>query len=184
MRPLRLALIALVTSTILVALALGVDPRALLDDAGVHNALGVARGFAQPDLNASTLARIAGLALESIAIGFAGTALALEAAGTKPFGLWVFSVLPIALPRLIAYALFRFEVNVRTTTMVGFVGAGGIGDALHTAISLFHVADLAALLLVLLCTVALVDAVGDRVRARLLVSPSMSGPGAAASFAG
>ncbi len=111
-------------------------------------------------------------------------ARALEAAGTKPFGLWVFSVLPIALPRLIAYALFRFEVNVRTTTMVGFVGAGGIGDALHTAISLFHVSDLAALLLVLLGTVALVDAIGDRVRARLLVPASMSGPGAAVGLAG
>ena len=102
-------------------------------------------------------------------------AQALEAAGAKPFGIWVFSVLPIALPRLIAYALFRFEVNVRTTTMVGFVGAGGIGDALHTAISLFHVSDLAALLLVLLGTVALVDAVGDRARARLLVPPGLAG---------
>ena len=52
-------------------------------------------------------------------------------------------------PRLLAFTLFRFEVNVRATAMVGFVGAGGIGDAIHTAISLFHMADLATLLLLM-----------------------------------
>jgi phosphonate transport system permease protein len=97
------------------------------------------------------------------------SAEALEASGASAFGLWIFGVLPNAFPRLAAYALFRFEVNVRITTMVGFVGAGGIGDALHTAISLFHFRDLAALLLVLLGTVAIIDAVGDRIRSRLLV---------------
>ena len=108
-----------------------------------------------------------------------GPARALETTGASPFGLWLYSVLPIALPRLVAYALFRFEVNVRTTTMVGFVGAGGIGDALHTAISLFHTSDLATLLLVLLATVALIDWMGDRARSRLFVTPDSSGPDAA-----
>jgi phosphonate transport system permease protein len=100
-------------------------------------------------------------------------ARALEAAGTRPFGVWAFGVMPVALPRLVAYGLFRFEVNVRATTMVGFVGAGGIGDALHTAISLFHFSDLATILLVLLGTVAIIDAVGDRVRGRLLAHESV-----------
>ena len=54
------------------------------------------------------------------------------------------------------------------TAMIGFVGAGGLGDALHTAISLFHMHDLAALILILLTTVALTDYVGDRLRGRLL----------------
>jgi phosphonate transport system permease protein len=52
--------------------------------------------------------------------------------------------------------------------MVGFVGAGGIGDALHTAISLFHMRDLTLLLLTMALLVAVVDALGDRVRARIL----------------
>jgi len=52
---------------------------------------------------------------------------------------------------------------------VGFVGAGGIGNAIHTAVSLFHMADLAALLLVLLATVLSIDALGDRVRRRLIL---------------
>jgi phosphonate transport system permease protein len=103
-------------------------------------------------------------------------ARALEAAGARPFGIWVFGVLPIALPRLVAYGLFRFEVNIRSTTMVGFVGAGGIGDALHTAISLFHSSDLATILFVLLSTVAIIDAIGDRIRARLLSQESEEVP--------
>jgi phosphonate transport system permease protein len=55
--------------------------------------------------------------------------------------------------------------------MVGFVGAGGIGDALNTAISLFHMRDLSLLLLTMLALVAVVDAVGDKVRSRILSTP-------------
>ncbi|MFT5430959.1 MAG: phosphonate transport system permease protein, partial [Myxococcota bacterium] len=93
---------------------------------------------------------------------------ALEAIGVGAFGRWLVGVLPQVAPRILAFALFRFEVNVRATAMVGFVGAGGIGDALHTAISLFHMSDLATLLLVLFAMVIVVDAVGDRLRAILL----------------
>ncbi len=92
----------------------------------------------------------------------------LEAVGVGPLGRWGYGVLPQVAPRILAYSLFRFEVNVRATAMVGFVGAGGIGDAIHTAISLFHMADLATLLLVLLATVVVVDMVGDRLRVRIL----------------
>jgi phosphonate transport system permease protein len=91
----------------------------------------------------------------------------LEASGAAASAQWLYGVLPAALPRMAAYGLFRFEVNVRTTTMVGFVGAGGLGDSLHTALSLFHFSDLAGLLIVLLAIVALVDAAGERVRTRL-----------------
>lgn len=95
-------------------------------------------------------------------------AAALEAAGLGRLGRWAYGVLPQVSPRLAAYALFRFEVNVRAVAMVGFVGAGGIGDDIHTAISLFHTQDLALLLMVLLGTVIVVDAAGDRLRHRLL----------------
>ena len=60
---------------------------------------------------------------------------------------------------------------MRATAMVGFVGAGGIGDALNTAISLFHMRDLSLLLLTMLLLVAVVDAIGDKVRARILSTP-------------
>jgi len=97
-----------------------------------------------------------------------GPPRSLEAGGASPFARYVYGVLPQVMPRLLAFTLFRFEVNVRAAAMVGFVGAGGLGDALHTAISLFHMRDLAALLVLTLIVVVAVDAVGDRIRMRVL----------------
>lgn len=102
-----------------------------------------------------------------------GPPAALQAQGASAFSTFLFSVLPQVGPRLAAFTLYRFEVNIRATAMVGFVGAGGIGDALHTAISLFHLNDLTLLLITMLVVVSVVDALGDRIRSRVLrVKPS------------
>jgi len=98
----------------------------------------------------------------------AGPAAALQAQGAGTLATFVFSVLPQVKARLAAFTLYRFEVNVRTMAMVGFVGAGGIGDALNTAISLFHMKDLTLLLLTMLIVVSAVDAIGDALRSRIL----------------
>lgn len=101
----------------------------------------------------------------------AGPPAALQAQGAGTLATFLFGVLPQVQARLAAFTLYRFEVNVRATAMVGFVGAGGIGDALNTAISLFHMQDLSLLLLTMLALVAIVDALGDKVRARILSAP-------------
>lgn len=100
-----------------------------------------------------------------------GPPAALQAQGAGSLATFLFGVLPQIKARLAAFTLYRFEVNVRATAMVGFVGAGGIGDALNTAISLFHMRDLTLLLLTMLLLVSVVDAVGDRVRSRILAAP-------------
>jgi phosphonate transport system permease protein len=100
-----------------------------------------------------------------------GPPAALQAQGSGALATFLFGVLPQVKARLTAFTLYRFEVNVRATAMVGFVGAGGIGDALNTAISLFHMRDLSLLLLTMLALVAVVDAVGDKVRSRILSTP-------------
>ena len=92
----------------------------------------------------------------------------LEAMGNQRFAVWAYGVLPQAVKPLLAFTLFRFEVNVRATAMVGFLGAGGIGDAIHTAVSLFHFADLATLLMVLIMAVAVIDSVSSTLRTRML----------------
>jgi hypothetical protein len=97
---------------------------------------------------------------------------ALRANGVSRFGQWLFGILPQVAPRTTAYTLYRFEVNVRMTAMMGFVGAGGIGNELHTAISLFHFVDLAVLLVVMLVVVSAIDLAGDRLRARIIRGPS------------
>lgn len=103
-----------------------------------------------------------------------GPPRALQSAGASSLGVWLFSVLPQARPQITAFTLYRFEVNVRATAMVGFVGAGGIGDALNTAISLFHLTDLLVLLLIMIAMVTMIDAFGDWVRKRILGGSSSS----------
>jgi phosphonate transport system permease protein len=98
-----------------------------------------------------------------------GPVAALEASGASRLAVWVHGVLPQVSPRVLAFTLYRFEVNVRMTAIVGFAGAGGIGDAIHTAISLFHVADLVVLLAVMVVAVTALDWAGDRARHRLLM---------------
>jgi phosphonate transport system permease protein len=119
--------------------------------------------------NAGVLGRLYADLLEEVAPGPPAT---LQAQGAGLLATHLFGVLPQLQARLAAITLYRFEVNVRATAMVGFVGAGGIGDALNTAISLFHLQDLTLLLITMGLLVAAVDAVGDRIRSRLLRGPS------------
>lgn len=96
------------------------------------------------------------------------SAAMLQSAGLKQYSVWLFAVMPQIFPRLMAFTLYRFEVNIRTTAVVGFVGAGGIGDEIHTAFSYFLLGDLLVLLSVLFLVVVIVDAVGRRIRINIL----------------
>jgi phosphonate transport system permease protein len=75
---------------------------------------------------------------------------------------------PMALPVLLSYTLFRWECNMRAATVLGFVGAGGLGTQLVISMKLFQYQEVLTLVLVLLGLVMLVDSVGQLVRARLL----------------
>lgn len=103
--------------------------------------------------------------------------VALESAGAGRLGVWLYGVFPQITAKLAAFTLYRFEVNVRMTAMIGFVGAGGLGDEIHTAISLFHGHDLVVLLALMIALVSILDLLGDRVRHRLLTARFASRPG-------
>jgi len=79
-----------------------------------------------------------------------------------------FAVLPQVASNFASYALLRFEINVRGAAVLGFVGAGGIGQTLLEAIRKFYYADVSALLVLIIGTVMLIDAVTERIRHRLL----------------
>ncbi len=93
---------------------------------------------------------------------------ALQATGAGPLGIAVYGMLPQALPQLLSYALYRWEVNIRAAAVLGFVGAGGLGQRIHVAISLFHEHQLLTLILAVYVMVTLVDALSAWLRARLV----------------
>lgn len=93
---------------------------------------------------------------------------ALQATGASRVRILVYGVLPQALPQFVSYALYRWEVNIRAAAMMGFVGAGGLGQRIHIAISLFHDHQLLTLILAIYLIVTLVDALSAYLRARLL----------------
>jgi phosphonate transport system permease protein len=68
----------------------------------------------------------------------------------------------------LSYALVRFEVNVRGAAVMGFVGAGGIGQDLLEAIRKFYYSDVSALLVMIIATVVIIDLISERLRHRLL----------------
>ncbi len=75
-----------------------------------------------------------------------------------------FAVLPQVLSNYASYALLRFEVNVRGAAVMGFVGAGGIGQDLVEAIRKFYYADVSAILVLIILTVMLIDLGTERLR--------------------
>lgn len=94
----------------------------------------------------------------------------VNAAGASWLGVVRYGVLPQVMPSLASFTLWRFEINVRSSAIIGFVGAGGIGEALFTAVRLLHYEDVSALLVLLVVTVALIDHLCGLLRHRLIGS--------------
>ncbi len=76
----------------------------------------------------------------------------------------VYGVIPQVLPLWISFSLYRFESNVRSASVVGMVGAGGIGVILHEVIRGFDYAETAAVLLIIIVCVTAIDIASSRVR--------------------
>lgn len=90
---------------------------------------------------------------------------ALQGTGASTAAVLVYGIFPLALPQLVSYTLYRWEVNIRAAAIIGVVGAGGIGREIYVAISLFHYQQLLTLLLMTLIIVTLVDYLSIWVRA-------------------
>ena len=78
-----------------------------------------------------------------------------------------FALLPQVVAGYASYALLRFEVNVREASVMGFVGAGGIGQELVVAIRKFYYSDVSAILVTIIVTVFIIDIATGWLRGRL-----------------
>jgi phosphonate transport system permease protein len=92
----------------------------------------------------------------------------VRAAGANWWQTVRYAVVPQVLPNFASYTLLRFEINVRASSVVGFVGAGGIGQELYTVIRQFIYVDISAIVLLLIVTVAILDILCEQLRHHLI----------------
>ena len=88
----------------------------------------------------------------------------IRATGARKLEEIVFGVIPQVLPLCISYTLYRFESNIRSASVVGMVGAGGIGMVLWDVIRSFQYDQTAAVLIMLIVAVTCVDMMSSRLR--------------------
>jgi phosphonate transport system permease protein len=97
----------------------------------------------------------------------AGPLHALESTGASSRQVIYYGILPQAAPLLTSYTLLLFEGNVRGATILGLVGAGGIGMELTTAMRLYDYGHLSAIIISIVVLVTIIDRLSAIVRRRI-----------------
>ena len=88
----------------------------------------------------------------------------IRATGASRLQEIVFGVIPQVLPLWISFSLYRLETNVRSATVLGLVGAGGIGQVLFESIRGFQYSETATIIIVVVVTVSITDVLSQQLR--------------------
>ncbi|MGF1873981.1 phosphonate ABC transporter, permease protein PhnE [Photobacterium frigidiphilum] len=92
----------------------------------------------------------------------------IKATGANPLEVILYGVIPQVMPLWISYALYRLESNIRSATVVGMVGAGGIGVLLWQSISGFQMQQTAAIMCIVIVTVSVIDFISQIIRKKFI----------------
>ncbi len=92
----------------------------------------------------------------------------VKASGGGWFDQIRYGAVPQVLPNVISYTLLRFEINVRSSSIIGYVGAGGLGQEIRTAMSFQEYTDLSALFVIIFVTVVVIDYASEKLRHRII----------------
>ncbi|MPZ78573.1 MAG: phosphonate ABC transporter, permease protein PhnE [Deltaproteobacteria bacterium] len=92
----------------------------------------------------------------------------LQSTGASRLQILCYGILPQVLPQFISYSLYRWEVNIRVAAVLGLVGAGGLGQRIHIAISLFLENQLLTLILAIYILVTAVDYLSAYLRRKVM----------------
>lgn len=134
---------------VLMVLAAGLGPNAGTLALALHTAGVLGRLFAE--------------ALENTP---SAPAEALRLSGSGRISAFCYGTLPVLWPQLMAYSLYRWENNIRMASVLGFVGAGGLGQMLYMSLSLFQEAQASTVILAMLAMVLAVDSLSAWARQR------------------
>jgi phosphonate transport system permease protein len=89
---------------------------------------------------------------------------AIRAAGGTRFQILIFAILPQVIPVLLGNMIFEWDINIRRSTIMGLVGAGGLGLALFRQMAMFNYGGIATVILVILCLILLGEVVSHYAR--------------------
>ena len=92
----------------------------------------------------------------------------VKAAGGTWFDQIRYGAVPQVMPNIISYTLLRFEINVRASSIIGYVGAGGLGQEFRTAMSFQEYTELSALFVIIFVTVMVIDYGSEKLRHRVI----------------
>lgn len=92
----------------------------------------------------------------------------LKAAGASWTQTIRYAVVPQVIPNILSYTLLRFEINVRSSSIIGYVGAGGLGQELRHVISFQEYESISALFLIILVTVIVIDFACEKLRHKII----------------
>lgn len=109
----------------------------------------------------------------------AGPVEAISAAGGTKAQEMRFGVIPQVMPNIVAYWLYRFEINIRASAVLGVVGAGGIGAELVAQLRFRDFARAGTVLFLTIAVVLVIDSISARVRRRIISGRTEQGPVAA-----
>jgi len=95
-----------------------------------------------------------------------GSVDAVRATGSSPIQTLLYAVAPQIIPRFAGLSVYRWDINIRTSTVIGIVGAGGIGSVLLTAFNRYDYQYVSAILLSIIVVVLFAEGVSAVVRRR------------------
>lgn len=119
-------------------------------------------------LGVHSIGMLAKLYSETIETVDNGPREALVASGASKLQVLRFAVLPQVIPQFISYALYRFEINIRSATVLGLVGAGGIGTPLIFALQTRNWSRVGIILLGIVVLVIIIDLISGWLRRRII----------------
>jgi phosphonate transport system permease protein len=92
----------------------------------------------------------------------------VRATGAAPLQEVAWGIIPQVAPLWTSYALYRFESNSRSATVLGLIGAGGIGQILFDSLNSFAYSRAGAIAIIIVIAVSLIDVLSQTIRSRLL----------------
>jgi len=105
---------------------------------------------------------------EAIEIIDHGPIEAMVAVGANPVQIIFYAIIPQIITNIISYVLYAFEINVRASTILGYVGAGGIGTTLKTSMDLMNYNQVSIMIILIFIVVLFIDMVSNQIRKRFL----------------